>query len=315
MDLRKLILPLAAVVCLLPFIGAGTALVLGMFIAIAFGNPYADFTKKWTHRLLSLSVIGLGAGMNLITVAHTGIKGIGYTAISIVLTMLAGVLLGRLYKVEKNTSVLISVGTAICGGSAIAAVAPVIQAKHHSISVSLGVVFLLNAVALFLFPAIGHFLNLSELQFGLWSALAIQDTSSVVGAGLKYGPIALETGTTIKLARALWIVPMVFAVQAVYNRDAASETGEKPKRKYPWFILGFLLMAAVMTWVPELKPIGHGIEMIARRLLVLTLFLIGTNLTREALRAVGVKPLLQGVTLWLLVAGFSLLVIYFGWIS
>jgi uncharacterized integral membrane protein (TIGR00698 family) len=251
--------------------------------------------------------------MNLISVAKAGVSGIGYTAISIILVLAIGMILARILKTEKIAGMLITVGTAICGGSAIAAVAPVVDAKAHQISVSVAVVFILNAVALLVFPAIGHALNLTQEQFGLWSALAIHDTSSVVGASSQYGARALEIGTTVKLARALWIVPLVFAVQAWHNRSlqklSDDEGGVKAKPKYPWFILGFLAMAAMVTYVPALQPAGHMVEFAARRLLVVTLFLIGANLTIGTLKEVGPRPLLQGVILWVIVLAASLVAI------
>ena len=304
----------AAAFCLLPFVSAGIALLLGVAVALALGNPFASRTKTLTSKLLSYSVVGLGAGMNLKVVASVGLHGIGYTVVGISAAFLIGTLLGKLLKTESDTSLLITVGTAICGGSAIAAVAPVLRAKAHEVSVALGIVFMLNALALFIFPAIGHHLDLSETQFGLWSALAIHDTSSVVGATLIYGPHALEVGTTVKLARALWIVPVTFFIGLMVARRKEQPIGEsKPKR--PWFILGFLIMAAVVTFIPQLQATGHFIEAIAKRLLVLTLFLIGTNLTRETLRAVGIRPFIQGVILWLCMGVGTLAAILAGWIS
>jgi uncharacterized integral membrane protein (TIGR00698 family) len=233
-----------------------------------------------------------------------GLQGIGYTVVGISTTLLLGYLVGKILKTESDTSVLISVGTAICGGSAIAAVAPVIRAKHQSVSVALGTIFILNAVALFVFPPLGHFFSLSEHQFGLWSALAIHDTSSVVGASMQYGAEALQTGTTVKLARALWIVPVAFVIGLIYakkNKEAGAAKGKKP-----WFILGFLIAAALVTFIPELQAAGHIVESIAKRCLVVTLFLIGSSLTRETLKSVGPKPFFQGVLVWLTVASLTL---------
>lgn len=301
----KYLIPALAVLCAMPFINAGAALALGITAALLVGNPYMVTTRKLTKTTLSLSVIGLGAGMNLINVAQAGLSGIGYTAISIVLVLALGMGIAKLLKTEKVAGMLISVGTAICGGSAIAAIAPVIDAKPHQISVSVAVVFILNAVALLIFPMIGHALDLTQEQFGLWSALAIHDTSSVVGASAQYGARALEVGTTVKLARALWIVPLVFAVQAWHHRQIKQTAGEdaqtSAKPKYPWFILGFLAMAAVVTYVPALQGAGHIVELCARRLLVVTLFLIGANLTIDTIKEVGPRPLLQGVLLWVIV--------------
>jgi uncharacterized integral membrane protein (TIGR00698 family) len=310
-SISRILIPVLAILCLAPFISSAIALLLGIAATLIFGNPYIDRTKKLTHPLLSTSIIGLGAGMNLITVGEVGLQGIAYTVIGITLTFIFGLIAGKLLKVEQETSLLVTVGTAICGGSAIAAVAPVIRAKQHQISVALGIVFTLNAIALFIFPAIGHFFSLSETQFGLWSALAIHDTSSVVGATLQYGPTAVQVGTTVKLARALWIVPVTLGLSSFYrlpNADPAATV--KPKR--PWFILGFLLMAAIMTWVPALQETGQHIEFVAKRLLVLTLFLIGSNLDRATLKSVGAKPFVQGVVLWVLAATITLSAILIG---
>ena len=289
-----------------PWGSAATALLLGVLVAVLSGNPFVDYTKKYAQNLLALSIVGLGAGMNLVAVGAAGLSGLGVTVVTITLTLLLGVMLGRLLKSDRETSLLISVGTAICGGSAIAAIAPVMRAKPHAIAVALGTVFLLNAVALVLFPILGHFLELSQRQFGLWSALAIHDTSSVVGAGLQYGADALQIGTTVKLARALWIVPLTLAFGFWY-RDAAQQG--KVKTKKPWFILGFLLMAALVTWVPALQGVGHDIEGVARKGLVVALFLIGSNLTVDTLKQVGLRPLLLGVALWVVVAVSTLLLV------
>lgn len=319
--MKRVVFALVALFCLSPWASSAVALLLGVALAVSLGNPFAQQTRKFTPKLLSWSVIGLGAGMNLVTVAHVGAEGIGYTVLTIALAFIAGTLLARAFAVGRETGLLITVGTAICGGSAIAAVSPVLRAKPHEISVALGIVFMLNALALFIFPPIGHALHMTESQFGLWAALAIHDTSSVVGASLQYGAHALEVGTTVKLARALWIVPVTFVVGLIAARwplDAAgAEAGgelAKPKPKRPWFILGFLIMAAVVTFVPQLKTAGGVVNEIAKHALVLTLFLIGTNLTKETLRAVGFRPFLQGAALWVVMASSTLLAITEGWI-
>jgi uncharacterized integral membrane protein (TIGR00698 family) len=299
------LLLLGAGLALAPFTPAATALVGGALLALTVGNPAQRLTHTWTHRLLPLAVVGLGADMNLRAVAKAGLHGLGYTAISIVLVLALGWGLARLLKVERDAGLLISVGTAICGGSAIAAAAPVLRAKEHEISVALATVFLLNAVALVIFPPIGHAAGLSQDAFGLWSALAIHDTSSVVGAGLAYGPRALEVATTVKLARALWIVPLTLGLGwLVARREGASP--DAPPVKKPWFIAGFLAMAALVTFVPGLHGPGTKVAVAARRVLVLTLFLIGAGLSREALRKVGLRPFLQGLVLWLLVGSLGL---------
>ena len=287
-----------------PWGTGAAALAFGTLIAISIGNPLQNQTKVYSLKLLSYSIVGLGAGMNLLTVAQAGISGLGYTIVSISATLGLGLLIGKILKSDSEASILISVGTAICGGSAIAAVAPVIRAKSQSISVALGTVFLLNAAALLIFPGIGHYFDLSQKQFGLWSALAIHDTSSVVGAGMQYGAEALQIGTTVKLARALWIVPLTLGL-SFYRREESQSASVKTKK--PWFILGFLLVAALVTWLPALKPFGHIVEGIAKKGLVLTLFLIGSGLTRETLKSVWPRPLIQGISLWLVVSISTLL--------
>lgn len=298
---------------LTPWISSAEALILGLALALIVGNPYRHFLQKVTHNLLAFSVVGLGAGMNLLVVGQVGLEGIGYTIIGIFLTLTLGYFIGRMLKIHRDTSLLISVGTAICGGSAIAAVAPAIKAKNQEVSVALGTVFLLNAVALVIFPPLGHYFSLSQTQFGLWSALAIHDTSSVVGAALQYGPKALQIATTVKLARALWIVPVTFGVGFLRAREGQAEGGAG-KAKKPWFILGFVIAAALVTWVPSLQPAGHVVEMLAKHGLVLTLFLIGSNLTKDTIKSVGFRPFVQGFCLWILMATGSLGALLLGWI-
>lgn len=302
------LLPLGALLVLGPWLSSGMGLLLGVALALAVGNPYLTQTKRFTTPFLQVAVVGLGAGMNLIVVGKVGLAGIGYTIVGIATTLLLGTLLGRVLRVGSETSLLITVGTAICGGSAIAAIAPVIRAKSHEVSVALGTVFLLNAVALFLFPAVGHHFLLSEDQFGLWSALAIHDTSSVVGATLQYGAHAVAVGTTVKLARALWIVPVTMAIGMLRAQRDPSQ-GDTGKAKRPWFIVGFLVAAALVTYVPALRPAGHQVEWLAKRLMALTLYLLGASLTRETVRSVGLRPLLQGLVLWILMGAGSLAVI------
>lgn len=300
-----ILVPLGAVASLLPFVSTGVSLVAGIFVALLVGNPYVTWTRRAAHPLLALAVMGLGAGMDLRAVAAVGAHGILYTVTGIAVCLLLGALFSRAFGVSRDTGLLISVGTAICGGSAIAAMVPVLRPREHEVSVALGTVFLLNAVALFLFPAIGHVVGLDASRFGLWSALAIHDTSSVVGAALQFGPKALEVATTVKLARALWIVPLTFLVGAWRRRSGNAEP-QQGKARRPWFILGFIATAALVTWVPVLRPAGHLVAAASRQALVLTLFLIGANLTRGAIRSVGVRPLAQGVALWVCMAGLSL---------
>lgn len=307
--MKKIIFFLLALASLHPVVPAGAALLAGIVFALSVGNPFLNFTKKWTPRLLMISVVGLGFGMNLVVVGTVGFRGIGYTGLTIALSMGVGLLLGRLFKVPKEASILISAGTAICGGSAIAAVSAAMKAKSEDISISLATVFLLNAAALFIFPAIGHWAGLSQEQFGLWSALAVHDTSSVVGTSIQYGARALEIGTTVKLARALWIAPLTMLIVMFYKKP-----GSQGKFTVPWFILGFVIAAAIYTYVPPMQPVGLELAMISRRLLVLTLFLIGANLTRKTLQSVGFRPLLQGLALWIVAASTSLGAIHSGWI-
>lgn len=303
-----LAVPLGAALCLLPWMSTAAGLLAGLFAALAFGNPYASFTRRATHTLLTLAVVGLGAGMDLRVVARVGAHGALYTAAGIAACLLLGFALTRLLDVPRDAGLLIGIGTAICGGSAIAAVVPILKPKEHDVSMALGTVFLLNALALFLFPPLGHRLGLSAAQFGLWSALAIHDTSSVVGAALAYGGQAVEVATTVKLARALWIVPLTLAV-AHWRRRARPEDRAAGKPRRPWFILGFVAAAALATFVPALRPAGLLLASASKQVLVVTLFLIGAGLTRDALKAVGPRPFGQGILLWLAMAGGSLLAV------
>ncbi|HEX7554308.1 MAG TPA: putative sulfate exporter family transporter [Geothrix sp.] len=308
------LLLLGGLLSLAPFTPAAAALVGGTLLALSAGNPWLTHTRAWTQRLLPLAVIGLGADMNLRAVAKAGLHGLGYMAISLAVVLALGWWLARWLKVERDAGLLISVGTSICGGSAIAAVAPVLRAREHAISVALATVFLLNAVALVIFPPIGHAAGLGQEAFGLWSALAIHDTSSVVGAGLAYGPRALEVATTVKLARALWIVPLTMGIGWLVARRGEAAADAPPVKK-PWFIAGFLAMAALVTFVPALHAPGHLVAVAARRLLVLTLFLIGAGLSREALRSMGLRPFLQGLLLWLIVGSLGLGAVKLGWLT
>ena len=252
-------------------------------------------------------MVGLGFGMNLQQVLRVGRSGFVYTAASISFAMLLGWGLGKLLSVKNRTSFLISAGTAICGGSAIAAVAPITGASEEEIAVSLGTVFVLNSVALFAFPAIGSALHLTQTQFGLWSALAIHDTSSVVGAAAKFGAVALVVGTTVKLARALWIVPVALATAAIRKSGA--------RVQLPWFILFFCLAAVANTYLPVFQPVYPELKHLGILGLTVTLFLIGTGLSKQTLRQVGIRPLLQGIVLWIVVAVGSLALIRAGWIA
>jgi uncharacterized integral membrane protein (TIGR00698 family) len=299
---------------LLPRVSAGWALLAGMAFSLTLGNPFLTQTRRWTSTCLQLSVVGLGFGMNLSALYDVGAQGIGYTLVGIGATLLAGFFLGKWLKVSPSTSILVSSGTAICGGSAIAAVASEIRAEPSETAVSLSTVFLLNAAALFLFPWLGREAGLDGRQFGLWSALAIHDTSSVVGAALQYGHGSLEVATTVKLARALWIIPLVAGIGAYrkFFGGRRAEQASSPKR--PWFIVGFIAAAALVTLVPSLAPTGALISGLARRALVFTLFLVGAGVSRATLREVGARPFLQGLFLWALVGSATLAALRAGWI-
>ena len=290
-----------SVVCLWPRIDTAIALAAGIVFSLVLTNPFPRLTSKWSKILLQVSVVGLGFGIGIGQVLREGRHSIVYTIIGIALTLLLGKSLGRLLKVNSNTSQLISFGTAICGGSAIAAMAPVLKAKDDEIAVSLATVFTLNSVALVLFPLVGRLAHLSQQSFGIWAGLAIHDTSSVVGAAASFGAAALATGTTVKLTRALWITPIVLGFAFLKKTDQ--------KVKFPLFILGFALAALAHSLVPNLHVVWDGLAFGARRLLVVTLFLIGSGLTREVLRKVGFGPMVQGITLWVLVGATTLLVI------
>lgn len=282
------------------------ALAAGLVYGFTFEHPYHADSKRLSKLLLQASVVGLGFGMNLEQVLRVGRSGLVYTAAGITFALLLGWGLGKLLTVKARTSFLISAGTAICGGSAIAAVAPVAKATDEEIAVSLGTVFALNSVALLTFPAIGTALHLTQTQFGLWSALAIHDTSSVVGAAAKYGAVALAVGTTVKLARALWIVPVSVGTALVQK--------SKAKIQWPWFILFFCLASVANTYVGAFQPAYPVLRHLGILGLTVTLFLIGTGLSMKTLREVGVRPLVQGVVLWIVVAAGSLELIRAGWI-
>jgi len=293
--------------CCWPGVSAPMALAAGIAFGITVGNPWGAATSTWSRRLLQASVVGLGFGMNLPELLKTGKDAFLYTAISISFTMAAGYLLGRFFKTPRRTSTLISFGTAICGGSAIAAMAPVIKADAEETGVALATIFTLNSIALLLFPPVGHLLGMGQRQFGLWSALAIHDTSSVVGAAAAYGGVALAIGTTVKLTRALWIMPSALL--------ASWFTKSEGKVKFPLFIVGFIAAATVKTMLPQFDQIWHPLNSVVKQSLVVTLFLIGSGLTREVLARTGIRPLAQGTVLWLIVSVTSSVAIICGWIN
>lgn len=305
----QFLIPAGFLLSLFPIMSSGSALFLGVIIALVVGNPHIEKTRRMTKPMLAWSIVGLGAGVNLFMVLKAGFDGIAFTLISLSATLFLGYWVGKLFKTSREMSALINVGTAICGGSAIAAVSSVIRAKDESISISLGVVFILNAIALLIFPQMGHFFGLTQEQFGLWGALAIHDTSSVVGATMQYGERALEIGTTVKLVRAMWIIPVSLLFAKFFVKDEQSTHQKTMPRQHPWFIGGFVAMSALVTVFEVLQPMGHQIEWLAKRALVATLFLIGSGLTLGTLQKVGLKTLLHGVFLWIIVASASLLVI------
>ncbi|WP_276962097.1 putative sulfate exporter family transporter [Bacteroides graminisolvens] len=281
------------------------ALFLGLAFALLCGQAHPKFNKKTSKYLLQYSVVGLGFGMNLHAALASGKEGMEFTILSVVGTMLIGWFIGRkVLKVDRDTSYLISSGTAICGGSAIAAVGPVLRAKDSEMSVALGTIFVLNAIALFVFPVIGHWLGMSQHEFGTWAAIAIHDTSSVVGAGAAYGEEALKVATTIKLTRALWIIPLAFVTSFLFKSKGQ-------KVSIPWFIFFFILAMVVNTYLLAGAPqVGQIINHIARKGLTITLFFIGASLSRDVLKSVGIKPLVQGVLLWMVISLSTLAYIY-----
>ncbi len=288
------------------------ALFIGLVFAFIFGIPCPKFNKKLSKYLLQASVVGLGFGMNLIQSLKSGADGMLFTVVSVIGVMIVGVFLGRYMGIDRKTSYLISSGTAICGGSAIAAVGGVLKAKENEMAVSLGVIFILNAIALFIFPPMGHFFGLSQEQFGTWAAIAIHDTSSVVGAGEAYGPQACELATLIKCTRALWIIPLAFFT-IWWNRKDHKATG-KAKVSIPWFILFFVVAMVINTYTPEAWGMTGFYDIlvkIAKKALVVVLFAIGASLSLKVVKSVGVKPLIQAITLWILIGASSLFVVMY----
>lgn len=278
------------------------ALFLGLVYALIFECPYPKFNKKTSKYLLQASVVGLGFGMNLIESLKSGSEGMLFTVVSVVGVMVIGVMLGYWLHLSRKTSYLISSGTAICGGSAIAAVGPVLKANDHEMAVSLGVIFILNAIALFIFPPIGHFAAMSEQQFGTWAAIAIHDTSSVVGAGEAFGPEALKIATLIKLTRALWIIPLALVTMLIFREKGT-------KISIPWFIFLFILAMVVNTYCNLPVALTDILVYAAKRGLVLTLFLIGASLSLKTIKAVGVKPLILAIALWIVIGVSSFFVV------
>ena len=307
------LLPVGTLACAAMGLPGALALVLGIGAAFVGANTEHDRWHHRAHLLLQGSVIALGAGIELPVVARAGLDGLGVTLLSITAILLLGNFVGRALKVPRHTRFLVSAGTAICGGSAIAAVASVLKPRQHETAAALGIIFVLNAVALLLFPMIGHLLHLSEPAFAWWAALAIHDTSSVVGAGLAYGPQALTLATTIKLARSLWIIPVAFIFAHLETRhnkasgEGISASGSSAKAKFPWFILGFIVLAGLRWAVPGFARAGDWIAIGGRHCLSAALFLIGAGLSPAALRKVGWAPALLGLCIWIPTALCTLL--------
>ncbi len=283
------------------------ALALGLAVGIAGLNPWRAASSRWTREVLKWSIAGLGFGVDLHTVLETGRASYAFTGFGILAAMALGLLLGRLLRVPFNTAFLISAGTSICGGSAIAATRPILNASEEETAVSLTTIFVLNSVALMLFPIIGASAGLTQKQFGLWAALAIHDTSSVVGAGLTYGPVALMVGTTVKLVRALWIVPLTLALAAWFR--------SRGRNAWPWFIGLFVLAAGLHSYGPEAGGLSRGITALAGAGFSVALFLIGAGLSWPAVQRVGWRPFAHGSALWILTAASTLFLIRSGWIG
>jgi uncharacterized integral membrane protein (TIGR00698 family) len=304
--LRQVVFALFLVFCLTPRASPPIALALGLALAQTVGNPFTAHTKAFTHKLLQYSVIGLGFGMNAHAAVQAGKEGILFTVVSIFGTLVLGYFVGRWLGLTRHVVHLISCGTAICGGSAIAAIGPVLRAKDEEMSVGLGTVFILNALALFTFPPIGHALHMSQNQFGLWCAIAIHDTSSVVGAAAAYGNQALEVATTVKLARALWIIPVALGTAMLFKQKGVKIT-------IPYFILGFILAMLFNTfapaYVPAARALGPVMVKLAKIGLTVTLFFIGAGLSANVVRSVGIKPYVLGILLWVVISTTSLYVI------
>ena len=291
-------------VCLFPFISPAIALFMGLLLGFTVSNPYIKQSSKVSKYLLQFAVVGLGFGMNLFESLQSGKEGMLFTVVSVVGVLALGYWLGRHMLIDSKTTYLISSGTAICGGSAIAAVAPILNASPNEMSVSLGTIFILNAVALFIFPPIGHLLELTQEQFGLWAAIAIHDTSSVVGAGAAYGDKALEVATMVKLTRALWIIPLSIATTFFFKQKDA-------KVKIPWFIFFFILAMVLNTIFNLPDKLTSFIVMLSKKGMTITLFLIGSGLSLKVLKSVGMRPLVLGVSLWIFIGIISLIAILF----
>ncbi|MCZ2085739.1 MAG: putative sulfate exporter family transporter [Flavobacteriales bacterium] len=300
--LRKSLFFILVIFCVSPLASSPIALALGIAFTIIIGNPYEQYLHKYIHILLQISIVGLGFGLQLNEALKAGREGITLTIMSISTVMILGYFLGKLLKLERPLSYLISVGTAICGGSAIAAVSPIIKPTTKQMSLALAIVFTLNSVALFIYPAIGHLLNMTQEQFGLWCAIGIHDTSSVVGAANKYGDVALKIATTVKLSRALWIIPMSIITMILFKTKGA-------KVKIPWFIGYFIIAILLHTYFPIFDGFSHIATTAAKSGLNLTLFFIGSTISIQTLKTISWKPLFLAIVLWIVVSVGSLLLI------
>lgn len=298
--------PVVGLMCLIPIVGPPVGLAVGAAFALVFGNPYEAQCKKWNKPLLQTCVVLLGFKMNFHELVKVGASGWIFSILSITFTLALGWWLGRLLRLEPKPAILISSGTAICGGSAIAAVGPVIAAAEADMTVALGTVFMLNAVALYVFPILGHVLQLSQEQFGMWAGIAIHDISSVVGAASVYGAEALQVATAVKLSRTLWIVPMALAISYAWRRWGSEETTATARTAVPWFIALFVLASVVRSTVPAIEPLLPAIGAVSHQGLTLTLFMVGAGLTRKVLRSAGWRALVLGFVLWLFISGLSL---------
>ena len=296
---RTVLFVIAIIVCTTPLSSPPLALLMGIVFAQFIGHPFVHLNSKSTSLLLKVSVVGLGFGMNVTQAMEAGKSGILLTISSILFTILLGLLIGKLFGIAKKTTVLVSSGTAICGGSAIAAVGPVVGASDKEMSVSLGTIFLLNSLALVIFPPIGHYFGLTQHQFGLWSAIAIHDTSSVVGAASTYGEDALHVATTVKLARALWIIPLTLVMAFFFKHEGGK------KAKMPWFILLFVVAMILNSYIPFIHEYSKTLFSVSKIGLSVTLFLIGAGLSISEIKAVGWRPLVLGVTLWVFISVLS----------
>lgn len=285
------------------FITPALALFAGLVFALIFPMPFPKFNKKGSKYLLQASVVGLGFGMNVVTALKSGSEGMMFTIVSVIGVMAFGILIGIWMHLNRKTAYLISSGTAICGGSAIAAVGPVLKADDHEMAVSLGVIFILNAIALFIFPPIGHYFGMTQAQFGTWAAIAIHDTSSVVGAGDAYGAEACQIATLIKCTRALWIIPLAFATMFIFRDKNGS------KISIPWFIFLFVAAMVVNTYCGIPSAVSDTIVYISKKALVVTLFFIGAGLSVGMVKKVGIRPLLLAILLWIIIGVSSFMVV------